>query len=89
MAGIALGPDPMSQSEGQAHLPAPVVRDLERALEVTDPATSDRSQSMVSGLMDQLATGGGIDGDQFQVPVDDELAQRRVARGVIGGRCFR
>src|SRR5665647_701491 len=81
MAGVALGPDPIGQSESQAHLPAPVIRDLECALEVPDPATSDRGQSMVSGLMDQLAAYGGIDGDQFQVPVDDELAQRRAARG--------
>ena len=36
---------------------------------------------MVSGLMDQFAAGGGIDGDQFQVSVKDEIAQRRVARG--------
>ena len=41
MAGIALGPDPMSQSEGQAHLPAPVVRDLERALEVESGELDD------------------------------------------------
>src|ERR1035437_3286393 len=81
MAGVALGPDPIGEGEGQADLAAPVVGDLEGSFEVPDLAGGDGGQGVVAGLVDQFAACGAVNGDLFKVPACDELAQGGVARG--------
>jgi hypothetical protein len=75
MAGVALGPDPIGQGQGQANLPASVVGDLECSFEVPDLAGGDGRRGVVAGLVDQFSACGAVNGDLFKVPAGGELAQ--------------
>src|SRR5680860_831987 len=73
MAGVALGPDPVGEGQGQADLPAPVVGDLECSFEVPDLAGGDSCQGVVLGLVDQFSARGAVNGDlegAFQIAYD-------------------